>query len=128
MRGRDFVFALGGAAAAIWIYGASSAQAHAVLSESAPREAQTVSGRDLEVKLRFNCRIDARRSRLLLISPEMHGTVLALREAAAADELRAALTDLRQGDYRLHWQVLSVDGHITRGDISFRVGPRSTRQ
>ncbi|WP_018266179.1 MULTISPECIES: copper resistance CopC family protein [Methylosinus] len=122
MRGRDFVLAIGGAAAAIWIEGARPAQAHAVLSESTPQEAQIVLGPDLDVELRFNCRIDARRSRLLLISPDMHGTVLPLLEGAAADELRAGLHDLRRGAYRLHWQVLSVDGHITRGDISFRVG------
>ncbi|MBU3889149.1 copper resistance protein CopC [Methylosinus sporium] len=122
MRGRDIVLAIGGAATAIWIEGARPAQAHAVLSESTPREAQTISGPDLEVALRFNCRIDARRSRLLLITPDMHGTVLPLLEAEAADEMRAALRDLRPGAYRLHWQVLSVDGHITRGDVSFRVG------
>jgi hypothetical protein len=122
MRGRDIVLAIGGAAAAIWIEGARPAQAHAVLSESTPREAQIVLGPDLDVELRFNCRIDARRSRLLLISPDMHGTVLPLLDGAAADELRAGLHDLRHGAYRLHWQVLSVDGHITRGDISFRVG------
>jgi copper resistance protein C len=122
MRGRDIALAIGGAATAIWIEGARPAQAHAILSESTPREAQIVSGPDLAVGLRFNCRIDARRSRLLLISPDMHGTVLPLLDPDAADELRATLTALRHGAYRLHWQVLSIDGHITRGDVSFRVG------
>lgn len=122
MRGRDFVLALAGAAAAILVHGVGAAQAHAILSESIPREAQLVSGPDLEVELRFNSRIDARRSRLLLISPGRSASVLTLQDAGP-DELRASLTDLTRGAYRLHWQVLSVDGHITRGDISFRVGP-----
>ena len=61
---------------------------------------------------RFNCRNDARRSRLRPISPDMHGD-------ASPSARSAALRD--DTTYRLHWQVLSVDGHIT-GAISFRVG------
>ncbi len=32
-------------------------------------------------------------------------------------------TDLRPGDYTVRWQVLAVDGHITRGDVPFTVTP-----
>jgi methionine-rich copper-binding protein CopC len=28
---------------------------------------------------------------------------------------------LAPGDYRLRWQVLAYDGHITRGEIPFTV-------
>jgi methionine-rich copper-binding protein CopC len=30
---------------------------------------------------------------------------------------------LGSGAYRLRWQVLAVEGHITRGDIPFTVAP-----
>ena len=36
----------------------------------------------------------------------------------------AAETDLQPGDYVARWQVLAVDGHITRGDVPFTVTPR----
>jgi copper resistance protein C len=29
------------------------------------------------------------------------------------------------GDFVLHWQVLSIDGHVTRGDVPFRVDAAS---
>jgi methionine-rich copper-binding protein CopC len=30
---------------------------------------------------------------------------------------------LTPGDWSLAWQALSIDGHITRGEIPFRVAP-----
>jgi methionine-rich copper-binding protein CopC len=36
--------------------------------------------------------------------------------------LRATLT-VAPGAYVLRWQVLAVDGHITRGDVPFTVSP-----
>ena len=36
--------------------------------------------------------------------------------------VRRLLAGLAPGSYVLRWQVLSVDGHITRGDIPFKVG------
>jgi methionine-rich copper-binding protein CopC len=29
--------------------------------------------------------------------------------------------DLKRGAYKLRWQVLAADGHITRGEIFFKV-------
>jgi len=43
---------------------------------------------------------------------------LAIQEA---DHLVGEADALAPGDYVLHWQVLAVDGHITRGDIPFSV-------
>ncbi|ATQ69946.1 MULTISPECIES: copper resistance CopC family protein [Methylosinus] len=114
---RDF-----GSAIVCWTLVASlPAKAHAVLSDSTPREAQLVTSHDVPIELRFNCRIDAKRSRVLVIGPDLRSAVLPLVEAHTPDAVRAHLGDLQQGVYQLHWQVLSVDGHITRGDISFRV-------
>ena len=42
---------------------------------------------------------------------------------SAADVLAASAT-LTPGAYVMRWQVLAVDGHITRGDVPFTVqGP-----
>lgn len=123
MRRRDFVLGIEMVTGVCLLGRTRPAFAHAILSHSTPREAQIVAGPELAVELRFNCRIDARRSRLLLVAPDLRSLVLPLREAPAPDALRADLADLRPGEYRLLWQVLSVDGHLTRGDISFRVTP-----
>jgi len=36
-------------------------------------------------------------------------------------DILAAHLDLTPGSYVLRWQVLAVDGHITRGDVPFTV-------
>jgi methionine-rich copper-binding protein CopC len=35
--------------------------------------------------------------------------------------LEARITGVGGGEYKLRWQVLASDGHITRGEISFQV-------
>jgi methionine-rich copper-binding protein CopC len=37
--------------------------------------------------------------------------------------LTARIAGIQPGSYRLRWQVLALDGHITRGDIPFTVAP-----
>jgi len=100
---------------------ATTAFAHALLLESAPAANTVVSGSEIDVQLRFNTRIDAARSRLNLVFP--NGTIhqVATMEPTSADVLRGRLNDLPRGAYRLRWQVLALDGHITRGDVPFWV-------
>lgn len=78
-------------------------------------------GDAVAISLHFNSRIDRARSKLTLLAP--NGATQALTPAAnaPADELKAEATRLSGGAWRLRWQVLSVDGHITRGDIPFIV-------
>jgi methionine-rich copper-binding protein CopC len=35
--------------------------------------------------------------------------------------MRAVAKAVAPGSYRLEWVVLSVDGHITRGNVMFKV-------
>src|SRR5262245_16348245 len=93
------------------------AAAHAIISGSTPAAGATVTGPDVPMSLRYNSRIDAERSRLTLIGPDGKSTPLLLAPSPAPDMLAAKATGLAPGDYRLRWQVLAVDGHITRGDI-----------
>jgi methionine-rich copper-binding protein CopC len=100
---------------------AVSAGAHAVLLESNPSLKSIVSGPDVPVKLRFNVRIVASRSRLSLVAPDGSMQTLEISEPASPDILSSRAKGLAPGEYRLRWQVLASDGHITRGEIPFTV-------
>lgn len=97
------------------------ASAHAILLESSPALKSAVAGPDVPIKLRFNVRIDAVRSRLTLIRPDGSSQTLEINKETPADTLSAEANGLAPGAYRLRWQVLASDGHITRGEIPFTV-------
>jgi copper resistance protein C len=99
----------------------SAVSAHAVIVSSQPASGGTIEKDTVAIRLRFNSRIDHARSRLRLRAPD--GAEQALTPAAdtPADEIDAEARVLSPGAWHLQWQVLSVDGHITRGDIPFNV-------
>jgi methionine-rich copper-binding protein CopC len=100
---------------------ARTASAHAIILESTPTVDSTVAGPDVDIKLTYNSRIDLTRSRLQLELPtgEKQNLVIAPESGPAIVISKASA--LKPGAYHLRWQVLSVDGHITRGDIPFKV-------
>jgi hypothetical protein len=100
---------------------AHSAIAHAILLESSPAINGTVAGPGIPIKLRFNVRIDATRSRLTLVKPDASTQSLAINKDVSADTLASQAQGLNPGEYRIRWQVLASDGHITRGEIPFQV-------
>jgi copper resistance protein C len=100
---------------------ARSVVAHAILLESSPSINTIVVGPAVPVKLRFNVRIDATRSRLTLVKPDASTQSLAITKDAPADTLASQAEGLSPGEYRIRWQVLASDGHITRGEIPFQV-------
>ena len=95
--------------------------AHAVLLESSPAVKSSIPGPDVPLRLRFNVRIDAARSRLTLVDPDGSLQTLAVSRQDPPNTLSAGARGLRPGVYRLRWQVLASDGHITRGEIPFSV-------
>jgi len=109
-----------GAVAAIFLI-VRSAEAHAVLMESNPSLKAQVAGPDVPIQLRFNVRIDAGRSRLTLVRPDGSAQTLQLSSEASASALTSQAKGLAPGEYRLRWQVLASDGHLTRGEIPFTV-------
>jgi methionine-rich copper-binding protein CopC len=96
-------------------------QAHAVLLESTPALKGQVAGPEVPIQLRFNVRIDAGRSRLTLVRPDGSVQALELSKPASANTLTSQAKGLSPGEYRLRWQVLASDGHLTRGEIPFTV-------
>ena len=106
---------------------AGLARAHALVTGSTPAANARLPAAPGEAVVRFNSRIDLARSQLLL-APVRDGAggtaderALELLPNTPDTELRAALPPLAPGRWRLRWQVLALDGHITRGDIPFAV-------
>jgi hypothetical protein len=108
-------------AVSLFLWAAAPALGHAVLLESSPALKSSVTGPDVPLKLRFNVRIDIARSRLTLVRPDGSSQTLEVNQQASPDTLSALATGLAPGVYRLRWQVLAADGHITRGEIAFTV-------
>lgn len=102
--------------------GPRAADAHAIVIASKPGVGEVVPGPAVAIELRFNSRIDQERSRVLLVRPDGSAAPLPLAPPTSPDLLTSEAAGLGPGAYRLRWQVLSVDGHITRGDIPFKVG------
>ncbi len=97
------------------------ALAHAVLVSSTPQKNATVSGPDITFSLKYNSRVDGAHSALSLLKPDgkierMGGLTQPLPDVVSATE-----HGLMKGAYVLRWQVLSSDGHITRGEVPFQV-------
>jgi copper resistance protein C len=94
---------------------------HAVLLSAIPGANAVVHGVSIPVQLRFNSRIDRKRSMLRLIDPRKVQHVLTIGSDTPPDVLVSTLDVIGKGAYILQWQVLAVDGHITRGEVRFRV-------
>lgn len=97
-----------------------SARAHAIVVAAKPAAKSTVAAGTLDIRIVFNSAIDRRRSSLVLRSPDAADSSVTLIDSAPgvlAGRAEAALG----GAWTLHWQVLSRDGHITRGVIPFFV-------
>ena len=98
----------------------SSLWGHAILKESTPSARAVVQGPEVAIRLRFNSRIDAARSRL---SVENAGASKPVKIAAqpSPDTLTGEAGGLVPGPAVLRWQVFAVDGHLTRGELPFEV-------
>ncbi len=102
------------------VTGPGLAQAHAILEESAPPADASVKPGPINLHLRYNSRIDRTRSRLTLIRPDRSKDAIPIAPGGPPDIINAHL-QLSPGAYVIRWQVLAVDGHITRGDVPITV-------
>lgn len=97
------------------------ADAHAIVLESVPAPGAEIPGPTLDVMVQFNNRVDPARSQLILERPDGSAAPLAIQPQRSEDRLEAVVEDLAPGGYTLIWQVLSVDGHVTRGTLPFSI-------
>jgi methionine-rich copper-binding protein CopC len=100
-----------------------AAEAHAVVVKAQPALDQQVAPGPLAIELEFNSRIDKERSKLELTAPDGAKSEIPMDQDGAPNVVTATTVALAAGAYSLRWQVLALDGHITRGDIPFTVGP-----
>jgi methionine-rich copper-binding protein CopC len=96
-------------------------EGHAVLKETSPAANSKVAGPDVPIMLKYNVRIDAKLSKLQLLNPDNSTSALTIESQTSPDTLNAKATGLKPGGYRIRWQVMAPDGHITRGEIPFTV-------
>ena len=111
----------GTAAVAVLLAGGRFLEGHAILKESSPAANATVVGPDVTITLKYNVRVDSARSKVQLSHPDDRVTDLPLAKQVSPDTLSSRATGLTPGAYRLQWQVLAPDGHITRGVVPFSV-------
>ena len=88
---------------------------------SVPTAGDTIAGPALTMQLKFNSRVDGKRSRLMLVYPDGKLYPLDIAPQSSPDTLNAPARGLLGGAYKLRWQVLATDGHITRGEIPFTI-------
>ena len=104
-----------------------TARAHAIIRQSSPVPGGSVAAGPLAIRLVFNSRLDHVRSQLSVAPVRLGGggTADEIRVTIAPDspviELLGMTAPLTPGPWRIRWQVLALDGHITRGDIAFTV-------
>ena len=98
--------------------------AHAILQHSQPPAGGSVPAGVVDMQFSYNSRIDRARSRLTLTRPDHSQTVLPIGPSGPPNVLDTTAELTTPGPYNVRWQVLAVDGHITRGDVPFTViGP-----
>ena len=124
LRNRSVIAGTTIVAVLVLILNVRVAAGHAVLVESSPAAGSTVAGPDVPITLRYNVRIEAGRSRLSLVGPDNAVAALVIGKQPSPDILTTNAKDLKPGAYRLRWQVLASDGHITRGEVAFSLAPR----
>jgi copper resistance protein C len=104
---------------------ASAAFAHAQLEKSTPPVGGTVASAS-EIRLEFSEGVEPKFSKVTLTGPG--GAAVPLGSAATAAGNQAVLIvpiakPLSPGDYKVHWQAVSVDTHHTQGTFEFTVKP-----
>jgi len=98
-----------------------AAWAHAILRSSTPAADSAVPAGEIALVLKYNSRVDPVRSSLSLLGPDGKVIPLSIGRQTAAEILSSRIGLSAKGKYLLRWQALSSDGHITRGEIPFRV-------
>ena len=110
-----------GVSAAVVALSPGIASSHAIVVAAQPAMNATVARGELEIRLAFNSQVDSKRSRLSLQRPDGSEMVIALAPDGPAGVLAGRAQATASGRWKLRWQVLSLDGHITRGEVSFSV-------
>jgi copper resistance protein C len=99
----------------------AAAMAHAILEQSQPTAGDSVLAGKVTLSFSYNSRVDRVRSCLTLTRPDKTQTVLRISQAGPPNVIVSSAELTAPGPYVVRWQVLAIDGHITRGDVPFTV-------
>ena len=105
---------------------AGMALAHTHLTNSTPAAGATVAATLSEVRLHFDEVLEARLSRVGIVSAKGASVATGPVSVDPADRstLVVRLTQpLAPGTYKVNWQAISADTHKVRGSFSFHVRP-----
>ena len=97
------------------------AHSHAIIVTAQPGMNSTVPQGNLEIRLAFNSLIDPKRSSLRLQRPDGTEADISLTPDSPPGVLAGHAQTSADGRWTLRWQVLSLDGHVTRGEVGFSV-------
>jgi methionine-rich copper-binding protein CopC len=97
------------------------APAHAIIVVAQPAMNSVVAPGEIMIRLEFNSRIDSERSGLVLLRPDGTQAAVTLTPGVPPGVLAGRTQVKQNGTWKLGWQVLSLDGHITRGEVDFSV-------
>ena len=101
----------------------------AVLAHAFPEDTQPGAGAVLhtapqQVRIRFDTRVEQEFS--VIVVKGANGERVSSRtkiDPVSRKTLEVSLPALEPGDYHVYWSVVSWDGHRTKGDYVFHVGP-----
>ncbi|HEV8617059.1 MAG TPA: copper resistance CopC family protein [Methylomirabilota bacterium] len=125
-RGRAVVPIRGLAlAAALVLAGVGDGGAHGLLERAEPRAGSTARVPPRVVRLWFAGAIEPGYSRIEVF--DANGNRADMNDSAVDPASRTLLTvslpALPAGRYRVVWRVLSIDSHLTDGELTFSVAP-----
>lgn len=98
-------------------------QAHALLERAEPRAGSRLRAAPAQVRLWFTGGLEAAFSSARVVDAAGQRVDKGDAHVDGSNRalLRVSLPPLEHGTYRVIWRVLSIDGHVTEGDFSFRV-------
>jgi methionine-rich copper-binding protein CopC len=100
------------------------AQAHTHLKEATPADKSVVNAAPANVVLKFS--EAAKVTALTLHKDGEADQKLTASPDTASAQVTAALPKLSPGKYAVNWRVVSDDGHIMSGQLSFTFDPNAT--
>lgn len=108
-------------AGAILTLAAISAQAHAHLKASTPKEGETVTMMPASISLTFS---ESARITAVSIQKDQEPKLKLTAPTSTGEQLSVAVPKLTAGSYTLTWRVASTDdNHIMSGELHFKVAP-----
>jgi copper resistance protein C len=104
---------------------ATAVGAHAVLVGSSPKDKATIKAAPKQVVLNFNATIDKKVTKVTLLDAKGHKVALPTPKdgytAGPPASLIVPMPALKPGAYRLEYEVMATDGHITPGLVRFTI-------